>query len=69
MVAQMQWRYDVSERLTRRFISFERTTVRYVTQHQTRDASLRARVRELAAAHPRRACRGCFGSWDAKVSA
>jgi len=56
IVTDIQGRYDVSERRTCRFLGFERTALRYVPQRPVADAPLRARLRTLAAAHPRWGC-------------
>lgn len=53
VVRQVQRRYDVSERATCRMLGFERTSMRYIPQRPARDAPLRARLCDLAAAYPR----------------
>lgn len=53
VVTMVTGRYDLSERRACRFLGFERTALRYVPQRPLRDAPLRARLRELAAAYPR----------------
>jgi putative transposase len=53
VVETVRRRYAVSERRACRDLGFERTALRYVPERPTRDAPLRARLRELAAAYPR----------------
>ena len=53
MVTAVQGRYAVSERYSCRALGFERTALRYQPIRPARDAPLRARLRELAAAYPR----------------
>jgi len=53
VVTAVQGRYAVSERYSCRALGFERTALRYQPIRPARDAPLRARLRELAGAHPR----------------
>ena len=53
VVTSVQGRYDVSERSVCSRLRVERTALRYVPQRPVADATLRARLRELAAVHPR----------------
>jgi putative transposase len=53
VVETVRRRYDASERRACRVLGFERTAMRYVPTRPAKDAPLRARLRELAAAYPR----------------
>lgn len=53
VVTAVTGRVDASERRACRFLGFERTALRDVPQRPNLDASLRARLCELAAAYPR----------------
>lgn len=53
VVGAVRARFSLSERRACRFLGFERTALRYQPVRPARDAALRARLRELAGAHPR----------------
>lgn len=53
VVGAARARFSLSERRACRFLGFERTALRYRLVRPARDAALRARLRELAGAHPR----------------
>ena len=53
VVTQVQGRFGVSERRACAHLGLERTALRYCPQRPLRDASMRARLRTMAARYPR----------------